>query len=147
MTLVKWNSLNNFPTLSRVFDDFFKEDTIVNKWGRDYTGTVPSVNVKETENEFQVELAAPGLKKEDFKVNVENEILTISAENKVENESKDEKWTRREFSYSSFKRSFHLPKTVNGEKIEATYKDGILNILIPKKEEAKPKPAREIKIA
>ena len=147
MTLVKWNSLNNFPTLSRVFDDFLKEDAIANKWGRDFTGTVPSVNVKETENEFQVELAAPGLKKEDFKVNLENNLLTISAENKVENEDKNEKWTRREFSYSSFTRSFRLPKTVNGDEIQAKYENGILNILIPKKEEAKAKPAREIKIA
>ncbi len=141
MTLVRFNK----PTFNTMLDRFFNDD-FGPFFGRDNINNVPSVNIKEDENGFHLELAAPGLNKEDFKVNVDNDVLTISAENKVENEDKKDNYTRREFSYTSFKRSFTLPATAEGEKIEANYKDGVLNITVPKKEDAKPK-RREIAIS
>lgn len=104
----------------------------------------PAVNVLETEESFQIELAAPGLKKEDFKVNIHENTLTISTEKTTEATGK---YTRREFNFSTFKRSFTLPKTVDSEQIVATYTDGILGLVLPKKEEAKPKEPRSIEIA
>ena len=92
-------------------------------------------------------MAAPGLQKKDFRIDLANDVLTISSEKKVENETKKgQQFTRREFSYQSFSRSFTLPNTVDSEKISATYENGILRVLIPKKEEAKTKPARTIEI-
>jgi HSP20 family protein len=107
------------------------------------------VNVKENENEFQIEVAAPGMKKDDFKVNFDNGRLTISSESREEKSEKDGgKYTRREYRYQSFQRSFTVPESVvDGEKIQARYTDGILNISLPKREEVKPKPAKEIKIS
>lgn len=109
----------------------------------------PAVNVLEDENSFKIELAAPGLKKEDFKINVHENVLTISAEQKTESEENknDGKYTRKEFNYSSFKRSFTLPKTVDGDKIVASYNEGVLGLSLPKKEEAKPKEPRSIEVA
>ena len=108
---------------------------------------MPSVNVKETDNEFKLEIAAPGLKKEDFKLNLENNVLTIASEKEENTEEKDNGYARKEFSYYSFSRSFTLPeKVVDAEKIEAKYENGVLEILIPKREEEKPKPVREISI-
>lgn len=94
-----------------------------------------------------IELAVPGLKKSDFKLDLDNQVLTISTESKEENEHKEENYTRREFGYSAFKRTFTLPDSVNDEKINANYTDGILSVLLPKKEEAKQKPVRSIKIS
>ena len=92
-------------------------------------------------------MAAPGFSKDEFRIELNNDLLTISSEKKVENETKEgENFTRREFSYQSFSRSFTLPNTVNSDKIGAKYENGILKVLIPKKEEAKPKPAKQIKI-
>jgi len=109
--------------------------------------TIPAVNIKETDNAYEVELSAPGKKKDDFNIDVENELLTISAEFKSENNSEENgKYTRREFSYSSFRRSFTLPETVKDDDIKASYEDGILKITLPKKEEALPKPKRYIEI-
>ena len=107
----------------------------------------PAINIKESDESFEVALAAPGMKKENFKIDVDNDLLTISAEDKVENETNDEKYTRREFHYSSFKRTFTLPDAVDGENIAASYKDGVLEVTIPKKEEAKPKPPKKIEIS
>ncbi len=108
--------------------------------------TLPAVNVIEKDDAFSLELAAPGLKKDDFKINVNENVLTISAEKKVENEEVKDKYTRKEFGYSSFKRSFTLAKSINGEKINATYSDGILSIELPKKEETKPKEPKLIEV-
>lgn len=108
--------------------------------------STPKVNIKETKDDYFVEMAAPGLKKGDFNIDLENEVLTISAEQKQENNNTDENYTRREFSFTSFKRSFNLPEFINTDKIEAKYEDGVLNVKLPKREEAKPKPARTIKI-
>jgi HSP20 family protein len=105
------------------------------------------VNIRENEKDFELEIAVPGQKKEDFNIEVDENVLTISMENKNQGEVKDDNFTRREFSYSSFKRAFTLPETVNEEKINASYTDGILRFTLPKKEEALPKPKRMIEIA
>lgn len=112
-----------------------------------FAGTVPAVNVVENKEGFRIEVAAPGLQKSDFKLNLEKNQLTISAEKEQKEEENNEKYTRKEFKYSSFQRTFTLPNTVDGDKIEANYADGILSIALPKREEAKEKPARLIEIA
>ena len=144
MSLVKFN--NPMPS---VFDRFFEGDLF--DWSnRNFSltnTTLPSVNIKEDSEWYQVELAAPGFDKGDFKLQVDGDTLTISSEKKVENETKDgERFTKREFSYQSFTRSFTLPQVADSEQISANYEKGILNVRIPKKEEAKPKPARLIEI-
>ncbi|NJB87578.1 HSP20 family protein [Lewinella marina] len=112
------------------------------------TTTLPSVNVRETGDEFIVEMAAPGMKKEDFSIELHNNVLTIRSE--VRNEKEEEeagKYSRREFSYQSFQRSFNLNnQVVNDQEIEATYEDGILRLVLPKQEEAREKPPRQISI-
>jgi len=106
------------------------------------------VNIKEDADAYKVEVAAPGFEKDDFKVELNHDLLTVSSEKKIENETKEgEVFTKREFSYQSFSRSFTLPQTADGERIKASYKKGILQITIPKKEEAKQKPARKIEIS
>lgn len=109
--------------------------------------TLPSVNIKEDLDKFTVEVAAPGFVKSDFKLELNHNSLTISSEKNVENETKEgEIFTKREFSYQSFTRSFTLPQVADAERIEANYDNGILTVAIPKKEEAKPKPSRMIEI-
>lgn len=109
--------------------------------------SLPAVNVKETNDEFFIEVAAPGMNKNDFKVHFNNNVLTISSEKKNEKDEKTDNYTRREFSYKSFQRAFTISENaVNGEKISAKYNNGILVITLPKREEIKPQPAREIKI-
>jgi len=111
--------------------------------------TLPAVNIKENEDSFTVEVAAPGMQKDDFKVEIDNNLLTISSEKKDEKVEKEgERYTKREFSYQSFQRSFTLPQgMVHEDKIEAKYKDGVLHLLIPKRDEAKKKARRTIKIS
>jgi len=129
---------DRFPA---VFDDFFKP------WNEWFTNagflskplTVPAVNVVENHNEYKVNLAAPGMKKSDFEINVEGNMLTISSEKEESKEEKDEQYTRKEFSYSSFSRSFSLPEDVKQDKIEAAYEDGVLKISLPKREDARTK--------
>lgn len=125
-------------------DDFFGPD-----WMGGTTSmndTLPAVNIQENEKDFVLELAIPGKKKEDFNVEIDNNILTVSMETQQEDEQKEDNYTRREFSYTSFRRSFTLPETVNEDKINASYNDGILSFTLPKKEEALPKPKRMIEI-
>ena len=144
MTLIRYQ--NALPSL---LNEFFGNelDTFTRRNFSNTNTTLPSVNIKETADVFEVEVAAPGFDKKDFNIELDNDILTISSEKQVENEIKDdEKFTKKEFSYQSFTRSFTLPELVEGDKITAIYKDGILKIVIPKKEEAKPKPARQIAI-
>ncbi|KAA0990529.1 Hsp20/alpha crystallin family protein [Dyadobacter aurulentus] len=112
-----------------------------------FSGSVPAVNVVESKEGFRIEVAAPGLQKSDFKLNLEKNQLTISAQKEQKTEENEEKYTRREFKYNSFQRTFTLPNSIDGEKIEANYSEGILNIALPKREEAKEKPARQIEIA
>lgn len=128
-------------------DEFFGRDFLSNFFDTQTGISTPSVNIIEGKEDFKIEVAAPGLEKKDFKIDLSNNVLTISSEKEVKNEETDDKYMRREFSYSSFQRSFALPNTVDAEKINASYKEGVLNILIPKKEEAKEKPARAIKIS
>ncbi len=150
MTLARLSN-NWFPSFPSLIDKFFEGDLM--GWNSsNYAGTdstLPAVNVKEDDNEFQIDVAAPGLKKGDFKVNYDNGRLTISSERKTEHEEKDGgKITRKEFSYQSFQRSFSVPETtVDPNKIEAKYIDGILHVKLPKREEVKPKPVKEIKIS
>lgn len=147
-SLANKNSNQNFPNLSNWLDDIFNRDLPSVFTSNFNTGiTLPKVNIKETVDSFIVEMAVPGLKKSDFQIDIDNQVLSISTETKEENEHKEENYTRREFGYSSFKRTFTLPESVNDEKINASYKEGILYIHLPKKEEAKQKPARSIKIS
>ncbi|HYO22044.1 MAG TPA: Hsp20/alpha crystallin family protein [Flavisolibacter sp.] len=148
MSVTKWNNNNN--GLTTLFDDFFSRDL----WNRGLNNnsstntTLPAVNIRETAENFEVEMAAPGMNKEDFRVELEGNELRISSERKTENGAKEgERYTRREFSYQSFQRSFTLSKdVVDVEHILAKYENGVLHLLIPKKEEAKKKPARMIEI-
>lgn len=125
-----------FPTL---FDDFFKpwNEMFDNSrfWGR--AATVPPVNITETPNKYKVSLAAPGIKKEDFKIDVDGNVLTISAEKEEKVEEKEDKFTRREFNYTSFTRSFTMPEDVQFDRVDAQYINGVLELMLPKKEEAK----------
>lgn len=129
-----------FPS---VFDDFFKpwNEWLGNggKWAREFN--IPAVNITENDNEYSVTVAAPGLKKKDFDIDIEGNMLTISCEKEENKEEKDARYTRKEYNYSSFSRSFTLPEEVNKEKIEAEYEDGVLKLALPKKEEAKKLPA------
>ena len=149
MTLTKRNG-NLYSGAPNLFDDFFTRDLF--DWGSSNissTGTtVPAVNIKETADFFEVEVAAPGMKKEDFKVELNNNMLTISSERKEEYEDKNERYNRKEFSYQSFQRSFQLSKeAVDADNIQAKYEHGVLRLTIPKREEIKQKPARLINIS
>ncbi len=141
--LVKAN--NRFPVMPNLFDDFFRDWSVTNF--SDTNTTLPAVNIKEDDNGFSIEVAAPGMEKKDFKIDFDKDLLTISSEKNIENEEKGDNYTRKEYSYQSFTRSFRIPEnTVDGEKITANYKNGELLISIPKKEEVKPKPARLIAV-
>jgi HSP20 family protein len=146
MTLVKYNPTRRtfMPGFANLLDEFFNEDVISQK----NVGTVPSVNIRETEDSYFIDMAAPGMKKDDFKVEADNHQLIISSfkEDRTEEKDAEGKFTMREFNYHSFRRSFTLPEGANTDKISASYKDGVLNIGIAKKEEAKEKPVRTIKI-
>jgi HSP20 family protein len=139
------------PSFPSFLDRFFEGDLMDwNTWNFAGTdSTLPAVNVKEREDEYQIEVAALGLEKGDFKLNYDNGRLTISSEKKDEKQEKNGgKITRREFSYQSFQRSFSIPDdVVNADKISARYSDGILHVTLPKREETKSKTAKEIKIS
>jgi HSP20 family protein len=136
---------NEFPSL---FNEFFNGDVFPGFFlDIDKRTATPAVNIIEDKDDYRIEIAAPGLDKSDFKIDFENNVLTISAEKEEKQEEKSEHYMRREFNYSSFSRSFTIPQTMNAEKISAQHKDGVLNVIIPKKEEAKEKPARTIKIS
>lgn len=129
----------NDVMIPSVFDDLLRP---WNEWfdGGSYAGrtlTIPSVNILESKDDFKLSFAVPGLKKSDFKIDVTGNLLTISSEKEESNEEKDENYSRKEYNYSSFSRSFTLPEDVNKEKIDATYVEGVLNLVLPKKEEAK----------
>ncbi|MEW4923797.1 Hsp20/alpha crystallin family protein [Algibacter sp. 2305UL17-15] len=146
--LANTNSGLNLPIWSKWIDEMFTNDLPSVFTSNFNTGiSLPKVNIKESADAFIVEMAVPGLKKSDFHIDLDNQLLSISTEMKDENENNQDNYTRREFGYASFKRSFTLPESVNDSKIDASYKDGILSIHLPKKEEAKQKPARSIKIS
>ena len=147
MNLIKRNPENWLPS---VLDDMFKNDWLGGTTNVNQVGTsIPAVNIQENDDNFLVEVAAPGKSKEAFKIELDNDVLTISAEEKKENENTSEngKYTRKEFSYSTFKRAFSLPDSVDSEKIQAAYKNGVLEITLPKREEAKVQAKRMIDIS
>ena len=134
-----------FRTIPSLMDNFFNDWPTTNF--SDTNRTVPAVNIQENDDEYIVALAAPGMEKKDFNINLENDILTISSENTVENTENDDNYTRREYNYQSFIRSFNVPKDmVDGDKIAANYKNGVLTIKVPKREEVKAKPPRLIEV-
>ncbi len=129
-TLVRNFGYNNFPTLV---------NGLLNNFDGEFRKNVPAINIVEGENHFRIEFFAPGLKKEDFKVLVQDKSLKVSTEKTEEKEESKEKYTHKEYSFSSFERVFRLPNTVDSDHIEASYEEGILKVSIPKKEESKPK--------
>lgn len=144
MSLVRFKPAATWPTFDRMFDDFFKD--ITTTVGNDnLVKSRPAVNIIETKDGFSLEVAAPGLNKEDFNISVEKNTLTINA-NKEANIEEGNKYRRREFNYLSFQRTFHLPNTIDANAITAKYENGILHLTLSKKEEAKEKPARNIEI-
>jgi HSP20 family protein len=150
MTLVKRNGNVSNYTMPSILDDFFTRDLF--NWGSDTINTgssLPKVNIKETAEAFEVEMAAPGMDKKDFKIELDGNMLSISSEKQNEQQQKEgETYSRREFSYQSFYRTFHLPKdVVDANGIKAKYENGLLCLTIPKKEEARQKPTRLIDIA
>ena len=150
MTLIKFKNSGNADRISSLpsfYNDVFKNLIYGNPFDSSPFMTLPAVNISESDDKFVVELAAPGLKKEDFKIEVEERVLKISAESKTENKSDDKRYSRSEFSYASFSRSFNLPELVSADSISAEYQNGVLAINLPKREEAKPKPVREIKVS
>jgi HSP20 family protein len=144
-TLAKWvapeltNGSTWMPSFSSMVENFFGRD-FDSMLDTAWKGTViPAVNISQTKDAYNVEVAAPGMKREDFKVEVENDVMTISAERKEEKEEKSKKYTRREYSYNAFSRSFVLPEGVKSDDVKATYKDGVLSIALPKTEVEKKK--------
>ena len=142
MKLVKFNSEPTFPVF---FNRFFNDD--FDFFNLHDNGYLPATNVIEKEKEFEIEMAIPGMEKEDIRIGVENNVLTISSEKEIKKEEKEKNYTRREFAYGSFCRSFTLPKTVDADKINASYEKGVLKVSLPRMEEAKAKLSREIKIS
>ena len=141
-----------FPAIQSLFDDFFTRDWVDPSLANlPMSGaTLPAVNVVESNDDFRIEVAAPGMKRDDFKVELDNNVLTISSEREDKNEEKDAdgNYTRREFSYQSFRRRFALPEhKVLGDRIAARYADGILHVTVPKSEVAKVKPAKQIAVS
>jgi len=144
MSLVKrseWPLLGNGSWLSDFFDNekFFDSDWLKKQ-------SLPAVNVKDTEKNYQIEVAAPGRSKKDFNISAENGVLTISSEQKEEKEQKEKDYTRKEFSYSSFTRSFSLPENANEDDIKANYEDGILKLEVAKKVLGHPKAKKAIEV-
>ncbi len=142
MTLMQWQKQNQarnkqvFPTSFDLFNDLF--DTVVNTDNR--RATVPAVNISENAEGFKLQLAVPGMAKEDFKIAIDQDVLTISASHKEEKAENTDRYTRKEFSYNSFSRSFTLPENVNQEGILASYENGIMNIVLPKMQQTKATP-------
>jgi len=141
MNLIKRNSNLVFPSL---LEEFFRPDW--NGGVQSFKSTMPAVNIKENETNYTLEFYAPGLKKEDFNIEIDQKTLSISSEKKVENEENNEKYSLKEFSFSSFKRTFNLPESVDFDAIEANYENGVLNVLLPKREEVVQKSKRLIAI-
>ena len=127
--------------MSNLFDDDFFP-VFQNR-----TSSMPAVNIREDEKKYSLELAVPGMDKKDLKIDINEDVLTISSESKNETEENKDGYKRKEFSYSSFCRSFYIPENVNRDKIEANYKDGILTVGLPKQEEEKSKITRQINIS
>lgn len=146
LTVKPENGRLTFPRFSSFVDSFF-ENEFPNLNRNEFFKTPALVNIKDTKDSYQIEVAAPGFSKEEFSIKVEGNLLTISAENKKETETTEDKFTRKEFHFSSFARSFTLPRTIDVTKVAAAYESGILYVTLPKKEEAKVNPSIEVKIS
>jgi HSP20 family protein len=144
MELMTRTNGNWLPSL---LEDIFEDNNLQRRFK--HTNSLPAVNIEEKEDRFTLEMAAPGKSKKDFNIELDNELLTISSEIKEESKTEDKErhFTRREFSYESFKRSFTLPDTIDSTKIKAAYKNGVLSVELPKREEAKTQPKRMIDIS
>ena len=129
------------PVFTSLIDDLF-----INQDWNHISATLPAANIIEADDHFNIELAAPGKKKSDFTIKLDEGVLTISSETETKSTEKDDNFTRKEFGYSSFKRSFNIPETISDDKISASYKEGILTVSLPKKEEALPQPKKLISI-
>ncbi len=147
MSLIKRNA--NFPSFPTLFDDLFSRE-LFNFNNSNFSATsttVPSVNIKETDHSYEVEMAAPGMEKKDFHISLEGNMLTIASQKQSKEDKAEEGYSRKEFSYQSFQRSFELPKdVVDADKIAARYENGLLHLTIPKREEARKKAPRLIEI-
>jgi HSP20 family protein len=139
--LAKFN--RTYPGL---LDDFFGRDYYPAQYVRNGYKSLPAVNITENDNGYTIEVAAPGLNKKDFKIDLDKNALIIASVREDKQEESNERYTRREFRYANFSRTFTLPETVDSDNISASHKDGILYVDIPKMEEAKEKPARQIAI-
>lgn len=137
MSLIKRQN----PVFTSIIDDLF-----LNQDWNHINQTVPAANIIEADDHFDIQLAAPGKKKSDFKIELEEGVLTITSETETKSAEKEGNYTRKEFGYTSFKRSFNIPETVSADKITAAYKEGILTVSLPKKEEALPLPKKLISI-
>lgn len=151
MNFIRFNRPVPFNPIANAIDEFFNKG--LNELAKaDFSFTKPGVNILEEDEGYVIELAAPGLKKEDFEIRVDKDQLIIKVTNEKESEKEDaveenSNYRRREFNYSSFTRSFHLPETINTESIDAAYESGLLKITLSKKEEAKEKEPRTIAIS
>ncbi|HET7817900.1 MAG TPA: Hsp20/alpha crystallin family protein [Bacteroidia bacterium] len=150
MALIKWTKPTNgllrrdliTPSLENLFHDFFNNELMV----RDYAGYVPSTNITEDDTSFTLEMYTPGFDKKDFNLKIENGILTVTGEHKTEASKNERNFIRKEFNYGSFSRSFNVADLVDEEKIDAKYENGILKLVLPKNEKARPS-AKEIKVS
>lgn len=139
------------PTITRrsfrpfYMSDFFNDDFLPGLTSR--SNSLPAVNIREDEKNYFLDLAIPGIDKNNLRIDINEDVLTISSEIKSENEDNRDGYKRKEFSYSSFCRNFYIPENANKEKIEASYKDGVLVVTLPKQEGEKTKITREIKIS
>ncbi len=145
MSLVKFRSnAPVFDPFEQFFNEFLEGESLPRKVFR--TGSLPAANIKETEKSYHIELAAPGMEKDDFKIEIQEDLLSIRSEQKDEKKETNERFTKREFNYTSFVRSFRLPEEVDIENIAATYTNGILKLEVPKKEVAVKTKVREIAV-
>ncbi|WP_040249117.1 Hsp20/alpha crystallin family protein [Psychroserpens mesophilus] len=145
---INGNETSTQKSLSSWVDNFFENGLGTGFLSNFNTGiTLPAVNIKENADEYILELAIPGMKKSDFNIDLDNKVLSISSEVETENEENNDNYTRREFGYSSFKRTFTLPDTIESDHVKANYEDGILCITLPKREEAKQKPPKRIEVS
>lgn len=146
MSLINWKKKNGAPSLSSLVENFFQDDDVFfRNWSE--RKHVPAINVKDNEDSYCLEVIAPGKKKEDFDLKVEKGVLTISSENQSETKESKDNYTRKEFSYDAFSRSFWLPENILEEDIKAEYKEGVLNITIPKMEVEETSTAKKIEIS
>lgn len=140
------------PTISRrgfrpFWSGFFDDDFFPVTSGKRSANSMPPVNIREDEKDYFLELAVPGLDKKDLKIDIHEDVLTVSHETKTENEEEDNGYKRREFSFTSFSRTFYIPDNVDRDKIQASYKDGVLSVDFPKREPEKNKISKEVKIS